>query len=147
MARRGAEKRAFAKSPPLQGKVPRALEPPEPEDKRPVWRFQILDYEGPFSCKEIGPAELERVIRRMGALESMTWTDIDKTGSHFIDVGSLSPAARKRLQDIGQDDVDQVYSLRIVGKERVFGIRDRWILKVMWWDPEHGVCPSHKKHT
>jgi len=84
----------------------------------------------------------------MAAMETMEWAEIESgTGSHTIAVGSLSAEARKRLIEIRQDDIDDVFSLRITGAERVFGIRDQWILRILWWDPEHRVCPSFKKGT
>jgi hypothetical protein len=83
----------------------------------------------------------------MKELETMTWHSISETGSHFIDVSGLSKPARDRLMEIHQDDVDQLYSLRVTGRLRIFGIRDGGVLRVLWWDPDHQVCPAHKKHT
>ena len=79
--------------------------------------------------------------------ESIAWDKLHETGSHPIAVGKLSSDARRRLTDLGQDDLDELYSLRMQGQERIFGIRDRWILRILWWDPGHLVCPSVKKHT
>jgi hypothetical protein len=83
----------------------------------------------------------------MKELETMTWQAIGETGSHFIDVSGLSKSARDRLLAIQQDDVDQLYSLRVTGRRRIFGIRDGGTFRVLWWDPEHEVCPAQKKHT
>ncbi len=77
----------------------------------------------------------------------MRWHDIERSGSHFIDVSALTKTARDRLAELGQDDEDELFSIRLTGRERVFGIRDRWIFKILWWDPDHQVCPSYKKHT
>jgi len=43
------------------------------------------------------------------------------------------------------DAVEDLFSLRLTGKKRLWGIRDRHVFKVFWWDPEHGVCPSELK--
>lgn len=77
----------------------------------------------------------------------MTWHAITETGSHFIETSALSKPARNRLMEIQQDDVDQVYSLRVTGRRRIFGIRDGGVLRILWWDPDHDVCPAAKKHT
>jgi hypothetical protein len=77
----------------------------------------------------------------------MTWAQIMGTGSHPIPVGDITPDAQRRLEAIGQADVDELFSLRFTGRERLWGIRDRHTLKVLWWDPGHEICPSTKKGT
>jgi hypothetical protein len=77
----------------------------------------------------------------------MPWRDIAGGESHFVEVDSLAPAARKRLVELGHDDLDQLFSIRIQGKPRAWGFRDGPVLLFLWWDPEHEVCPSVKKHT
>ena len=46
-----------------------------------------------------------------------------------------------RLEAMGQDDIDSVMSLGVTQIGRVFGIMDHNIMKVLWWDPDHLVCP------
>lgn len=36
---------------------------------------------------------------------------------------------------------------RITAKERVWGLLVEDVFYLLWWDPEHEVCPSHLKHT
>jgi hypothetical protein len=141
------KKQPYAKKLPHPGKTPRGVVP-DSEEKRPVWRFQIVDFEGPFGWLECKPrVKLRDVIQKLGNFESMKWHEIEGSQSHFISVESLSKPAQDRLLEIGQEDIDQVFSLRLMGAERVIGIRDRWILKLLWWDPNHEVCPSKLKHT
>jgi hypothetical protein len=67
----------------------------------------------------------------------MTWSEIlyRSGGNHLIEVWRLCPGARQRLDAIGETDIDAVMSLRLSGKERVFGIMDGHIMKVLSWDP------------
>ncbi len=65
----------------------------------------------------------------------------------MVQVGDLCSKAQKRLIDISKDDCDELFSLRIMVRQRIRGIKDGNILWLLWWDPEHEVCPSHKKHT
>ncbi len=122
-------------------------QPPEVEDRCPAWRLQSIDLDGPFSCRNVAAETLLWIVQRLGKFESISWEKLHETGSHAIRVDALSSDARRRLTEIRQDDLDEVYSLRMQGKERIFGIRDRRILRILWWDPEHLVCPSIKKHT
>jgi hypothetical protein len=81
-------------------------------------------------------------------MESMTWGQVEgATGSHFVEVDAIVPDAQRRLEEIGKDEQGRLFSLRITGEMRLWGIRDIAILRLLWWDPEHQVCPSHKKHT
>jgi hypothetical protein len=79
-------------------------------------------------------------------LESMTWGEVEgKTGSRFVEVTAIEGDAQRRLVEIGKDEQARLFSLRITGRIRLWGIRDIAILRVLWWDPEHSVCPSLKK--
>ena len=111
------------------------------------WQFSLMDLAGPFSCMDIRTDEWQVILAKMRLWENMTWNEIEGRRDHSISVDSLSDTARKRLLDIQLDDIDEVFSLHIDGKKRLFGIRDRNIFKVLWWDREHKVCLSPKKHT
>ncbi len=115
---------------------------------RPLWAFRSLDLQGPWCWAQMATTTLLEVMERLKNFENMTWVEIEqRSGSHFVDRDSLIKAANDRLAEIRQDDVDSLFSLRINGKARIWGIRDEHILRVLWWDPEHQVCPSLKKNT
>lgn len=82
------------------------------------------------------------VLRRLGNYETMTWREIDGPQSHGIPIGDLAKDARDRLVEISQDDAAEYFSLRVNSAARVWGIRDTHILRILWWDPDHQVCPS-----
>ena len=127
-------------------KVPRG-NAPDYAGQYPLWAFRIVDLGGPWCWSVLGGDSLREVLQRMRELESMTWHAITETGSHFIDTSALARVARERLVAIQQVDVDQVYSVRVRGRRRIIGIREGGVLRVLWWDPEHEVCPSARKHT
>ncbi len=70
-----------------------------------------------------------------------------KHRNHTVLVSRLSPEAQKRLREIKQDDLDELTSLRLSGRERVWGIRESGIFHLLWWDPEHRVFPTTRQHT
>jgi len=120
------------------------------EDERITWHINTLDIDGPWGWKDIDPTVLwDTLLHRLSNFETMKWSEIkaDKKYNHSIPISDLSPAAQRRLTDIEQDDIDELFSLRLSGQERVFGIRERHILKLLWWDPRHEVCKSTKRHT
>jgi hypothetical protein len=123
-------------------------EPADPTARTPVWAFRIVDIGGPWCWTRMSARDAEAVLRRLGSFETMTWREIDgRTGSHGVDFVDLAKEARRRLEEIEQDDAAEYFSLRIDGPGRVWGIRDEHVLKVLWWDPAHEVCPSSLKHT
>lgn len=88
--------------------------------------------------------------QKLGYLESQTWNKITIKGkkqNHSIPVEDLCRAAQEGLLAVKQNDVAELVSLHLSGKERVWGIRDKYIFKILWWDPDHLVCPSLKKCT
>lgn len=93
-------------------------------------------------------AILGEVLQRLKSFESMTWAEIDgPTGGHGVETRRISRAARHRLTEIQQDDAEVLFSLRVTGRRRVWGILDEHVFKVLWWDPEHEVYPVEKRHT
>jgi hypothetical protein len=115
----------------------------------PLWAFRIVDLGGPWCWTNMDGSVLGEVLERLKQFESMTWLEIERgTGSHFVeDHSKLCKQARDRLVEIEQDDTETLFSLRLAGRRRIWGIRDRGVLRFLWWDPEHEVYPSEKKHT
>jgi hypothetical protein len=134
---------------PDRAKVPRIAEQPNGQSMKFCWRVSDIDWEGQWgwsraTCQEL----LFDVIPKLHELASMRWGQIDgPTGSHFVEVSVLSPDAQRRLTEIDKDEQARLFSLRITGTIRIWGIRDIAILRVLWWDPNHEVCPSFKRHT
>ena len=48
---------------------------------------------------------------------------------------------------IGKGELESLFSVRITGERRVWGIKDVAILRVLWWDLDHSVYPVEKSHT
>ena len=110
----------------------------------------MLELCAPFGWHEVDQGTIERIRERLKCFESMTWAEILNEGgkrNHFIKVGDLCKPARQRLTALKQDDVDQILSLALAAKGRIWGILENSVVRLLWWDPNHLVCPSHKKHT
>lgn len=112
------------------------------------WRFSNGDRSGNWAWTNLRDAvQYKRVIERLQEFESKNWNEIIVTGSHPIAVGDLVKSARSRLQQLKRDDIDELMSFRLSGGERVWCIRESNVMKVLWWDPHHEICPAHKRHT
>jgi hypothetical protein len=116
------------------------------ERKHPIWRFHVIDLDGPWGWRKITSQELISLHAKLVHLETMTWAEVSRTGSHFL--STVCREAMKRLGELNQDDcTSDLYSLRLAGETRVIGIRLGREFGFLWWDPAHQVCPSPKKHT
>ena len=112
------------------------------------WEPDTHDLDGPFGWRNVSAEQLlGRIIPRLKALEGMNWSQVTGSGSHEIDVDQLCKAARDRLEETGRGDLETVFSVRVTGPERVFGFKDGAILRLLWWDPDHRVCPARLRHT
>lgn len=114
--------------------------------KEPSWQFHLLCKKSNFAW----PADEENTKKILGILqrfETMTWDEIVGSRNHQISPDKLIKEANDELTKLNQDDIEieTLFSLHINGKERIWGIRDRNTLKLLWWDPEHKVCPSFKQ--
>lgn len=114
----------------------------------PSWQLKSLDLDHDlWGWKKI--KKFSDILEKLKNYETMTWGEIlsNKKYNHNVLKDQLDKRAQKRLEDLKLDDISELFRLRLGGKERVWGILDRYILKIIWWDPEHTVCPSEKKHT
>ena len=108
----------------------------------------LLDAGGPWGWHEIArDVVVSQILTKLKDFETMTFDEILKNGSHGVAVQDICSDAQKRLVDIDQDDIDELFSLRLRGRQRIWGIRRLNTLKLIWWDPLHEVCPSSLRHT
>ncbi len=73
----------------------------------------------------------------------MTWAEVlGSKHNHNVDIDRLCKAARERLVQLKQHDLDELLSLRLSGAERIWGILSEGVRTIIWWDPDHKICPS-----
>jgi hypothetical protein len=91
------------------------------------------------------------IYTKIRHFETNTWHIIEreqhggrrrKTKHHNVSVSDIIPEARKRLEKLNYDDIDELFSIRFDGELRIWGIRTFSYLKVLWIDFNHEICPS-----
>lgn len=122
----------------------------------PVWMFTNLDKAGKFAF-DTNRADFQHqeVLEKMINYSNMTWAEIKKqthddgkSKHHIIEYEKLSKAAQDRIKAKKlEQDSDAVFSFALQNKMRIVGIKRGKEFHVLWYDPEHEVCPSTKKHT
>ena len=144
-----ARKQPKTKINPSLSKTPHLGSNPTSSDTLPpAWQVQIVDMDGPWGWRGVTQTDLiQEILPKLMEFETMTWVKLGENGSHPIPKDQIISAAQQRLVEINQDDIDAIYSLRLTGQRRIWGIRVRNILKILWWDPNHEVKPSRQRHT
>ncbi len=112
------------------------------ESQKPSWNFSMMDRDGQWSWKNVSYGKWIEIVNKLQEFENLSWTQIKEKGSHQIEVYKIVKEARQRLTLLNQDDTDFVFSLRLTGKNRIFGILRSNVLNFVWWDPNHEICPS-----
>lgn len=155
----GSHKKPYHPSFPSSSKQPRLANNPQDRTLRVqspgstdhqtiAWQLHRVDHGGQWGwdlCHH--QTFTDMILAKIKAFDQMTWHALASTGSHQVSLSDLCKEAQQRLSEIRQDDIDSLYSLRIRGKERIWGIREGRVLKILWWDPDHSVCPSQKRNT
>lgn len=113
------------------------------------WSFSLIDCDGRWGFHSICKNEFHHLVTsELKSKEGINWAELKSSGgSHSVERSKLIKAARDRLTDIHLDDIDELFSMRFSGKKRIWGIRDENVFKLLWWDPDHEICPAPKKHT
>ena len=120
------------------------------QTQNPCWRFKKCDKTHPrwsvYSNGVVAPDLIEKLI----SFEGMTWGEIQAasggksegngSNSHFEEVRKMSPEARKRLMYLNIYE-DTLFSLRLTGRSRLYGIINDGIFEVLWLDRKHEVYP------
>jgi hypothetical protein len=139
-------------------KRPSALVIPHPEKKpiaalldsgklNPAWRINRLEMCDPFGWHELDGKTLDYIRGKLVHYESMTINEIFAQNQHYnhpVEVTKLCPAARQRLRVLRLEDLELLHRLRLSGPHRVWAIREANVLNLIWWDPNHLVCPSRE---
>ena len=118
------------------------------------WSLALADREGKwaFGDEVFGEDWCSKILPKLKDFEGKTWAIIANqssgrsrgTRNHHITCSDLVKGARKRLKQINMDDLGQLYSLRLEGKRRLFGVVQGHVFKLLWYDPRHEICPSRR---
>jgi hypothetical protein len=126
----------------------KAARPLETDDGCLIIRFNQIDVAGPFSMANASSADLVRIMAAVKQFETMRPLDAfsGQPGKDYKTAELPSKQTRDRLIELEHDDED-IACLRLSGTGRLWGFRRGRYFHVLWWDPDHQVWPSRKKHT
>ena len=143
-------KKASFRTRPKASKQAKTTQQHNYNNQKPSWRFSRLELVDPFGWHKLDIEKLHEIRSRLVNFETMTWNEIliiGKKRHHSIDTKDLCKHAQDRLEELRLDDIDSLVSLSLNGPGRIWGILQQSSLLLLWWDPDHQVCPSNMKHT
>ena len=141
-------RRAHRSRSPRSRKKARAAPITSTQNRRLVWKMAEIDSDSPWGWNQITcPDFLRNIWDKMRNFETMTWSEILGRHHHAIAVNDIIEAAQNRLEKLGHDDQAELVSFRLGNTERIWAIRSGAEAFLLWWDPNHEVCPSHLRNT
>jgi hypothetical protein len=116
--------------------------------------FEFVDWENVNSLFK-APSLLRPFLSKIHHFQGKTESEIryESKGSHRVNTSILSKGYVKRLEILELEGKlpgtlpDELFSIRLTGVQRLFCYLDRSFLYVLWFDPDHRICPSSLKHT
>lgn len=109
-----------------------------------------MEFRDPFGWHTVDKQTLEEIRAKLAEFERRTLNEIfitSKKQNHGVPVKGLAAEAQERLGELHLPDVEKLYCLHLSGTQRVWGFLTQNVLNLLWWDKDHLVCPSEKKHT
>ncbi|ASN38863.1 hypothetical protein CGQ24_07450 [Arthrobacter sp. 7749] len=116
------------------------------------WRASEVDHEhvGSWDWK-LSPKESADLLHLLSEVSACTWREIKdmkfnskkrtRALHHFQPVESICEEARKRLEQIGRGDQEEVFRLRHGNLIRVWGVVEGPVFSILWYDRDHAICP------
>jgi hypothetical protein len=130
-------------------------DPESTETETIAWQFRRFDKDHPdWGWRKLKAPQWKVVLTHLIDFEGLTWASLKAqsggrrkgTNHHSLDISKLPAKTRQRWTDLGLDDYDTVFSLRITNTLRLYGVRDGRVMALIWHDPFHGskrgACPT-----
>lgn len=112
------------------------------------WTTESCDLEGPFGWSKIEHETLLKdIFPKLQNFESQTWGEIETQSNgrhHLVETSGMADEAKGRLEDTEFSGQENLFSLRVEGGCRLWGVRTGAVFQVLWYDPEHRVWPTEK---
>lgn len=146
MSKLNGKKRAVIKAHPASGKSPKITQAPR-EDGSIFFSFLRFDGQHKWSeTQELPTQDVWEIGEKLKCFEQMQWKHLaaDQQYHHSVPFYKLRKEAQEIAANMGIDDYEQIWSLRLTGKQRLWGVRDKGYFLAIWWDPDHCICPSIK---
>lgn len=114
------------------------------------WRIKQIQLVDPYGWHALNPGQVEYVRNKLSEFEAKNWNQIfvdEKKRNHPIQVADFDcPEARQWMRR-NLPDEDTLWTLRLSGPERVWGIFRGGAFHLLFWDPQHRIKVTDKRGT
>lgn len=130
---------------PSVSKKPTAVEFFDP-NQTVKWCFRLFDKDKSWHDERYSEETFREVAHLLKNYSIRTWGQIeqDRQRDHAVEISNLGKDAQKRLEELKLDDFGPLWRFRFSGLKRIWGIRIGRFFQVLWWDPQHKVCPINR---
>jgi len=86
------------------------------------------------------------LAEKLKSIEQRSWRHIagNQGRDHSVPFSHLINRAKELAVERKIDDFDEIWSFHFNGTQRLWGVKYNRRLMIVWWDPEHQICPSLK---
>ncbi|MDP8210970.1 MAG: hypothetical protein P9M05_09150 [Candidatus Stygibacter australis] len=132
------------------GKNPANLPLKEPDRHSPiVWKLNLIvcDPKRKWNWCECGEnSKYLFILKKLGELEQLSFHELNQSAPHhFVKIDKIVkkvPKVSKELEILQLDDELSLFSLKISPRERIWCKAFGNQLSIVWYDPNHEICPS-----
>ena len=127
---------------PARTKQPGASETPDVIKHEPVsWGLARMDLDGDWSWLKLDPGHLAQLHAELVKHEGETlYVLLQDETVKDVATRHLKIPAKNRLKEIGLEEKDTLWELRLPGKWRAWGLMERSVFHFLWWDPNETAC-------
>jgi len=117
-------------------------------DRKASWRLNRLQLVDPYGWHELDDAGVRYVQSKLAEFERRTWSEIfvkDKHWNHPVPVTGLKCSQAREWMRRNMPDQTQLWTLRLSGAERIWGVFAEGTYLVIFWDPNHIIWDTPKR--
>jgi hypothetical protein len=139
----GAKKPQVAVEPkPAKRPIRAVPDPDEVVKHEPLsWGYRFLDLGGEWGWRKLSPDHAEKLRRELVDVEGRKLIDLMRGRKiKEIPVADMKVKAQERLKQTGFEEADTLYEIRLPDKWRVWGLMERAVFCLLWWDEFETAC-------
>jgi len=111
-----------------------------------IWSFSDFDPAANWGTVNTRNLPFLYIADKLKSYQRLGWDGIQRDISkhHPVEISNLVKKAQDRIRVL-KIVADSLFAFRFSSTQRLWGVRYQDVYSVLWWDPDHEVCPSHLK--
>ena len=131
-----SKKRPNRKGNPKEIKKPKSDSRLPTQNQNLIWDVSKIDKDGQWGWNKVNCSNFfAEIWEKMRNFEKKKWSEIlgrDHHLNHKVSVSKIEKEAQKRLKELRYDDQEELVSLRLTGKQRLWAIEIEGKAFLLW---------------